>query len=83
MLFTRPRAFLPIDVRLGHSLLPVQLETQVLGVLVSSYCCSSCRVGEMAQLLKARLTTKNNMYLRIFKNSDLNLDNLIIKSEDN
>jgi hypothetical protein len=41
IIFTRPRASPPIDGRLGHSLLHMQLETWTLGVLVSSYCCSS------------------------------------------
>jgi hypothetical protein len=31
---------------LGHPLLHMQLETQALGVLVSSYCCSSYRVAD-------------------------------------
>ena len=50
--FTRPRASPPIDDRLGHPLLHMQLEPWdppcvffswwfSLGVLVSSYCCSS------------------------------------------
>jgi hypothetical protein len=46
MIFTRPRASPPIDDRLGHSLLHMQLETQFWGVLVSSYCCSSYRVAD-------------------------------------
>jgi hypothetical protein len=40
IIFTRPKASPPIDCLLGHPLLHMQLETQVLGVLVSSYCCS-------------------------------------------
>jgi hypothetical protein len=39
--FTGPRAFPPTDGWLGHPLLHMQLETQVLGVLVSSSCCFS------------------------------------------
>jgi hypothetical protein len=31
---------------LGHPLLHIQLEIQALGVLVSSYCCSSCRFAD-------------------------------------
>jgi hypothetical protein len=30
----------------GHPLLHMQLETQALGVLVSSYCCSSYRIAD-------------------------------------
>ena len=41
----RPRASLPNDGRLGHLLLHMQLETQALGVLVSSYC-STYRVAD-------------------------------------
>jgi hypothetical protein len=37
---------LPSDGRLGHLLLNMQLETRALGVLVSSYCCSSYRVTD-------------------------------------
>jgi hypothetical protein len=44
-IFPRPRASPPIDGRLGHSLLHMQLEKQALVVLVSSYCCSSHRAG--------------------------------------
>ena len=47
MIFTRPRASPPIDGRLGHPLLHMQLETQLWGVLVSSYCCSSYRVADL------------------------------------
>jgi hypothetical protein len=39
-------ASLPNDGRLGHLLLHMQLETQALGVLVSSYCCSTYRVAD-------------------------------------
>ena len=46
MIFTRPRASPPIDGQLGHPLLHMQLETQLWGVLVSSYCCSSYRVAD-------------------------------------
>jgi hypothetical protein len=45
MIFSRPRASPPIDDRLGHPLLHMQLETQLWGVLVSSYC-SSYRVAD-------------------------------------
>ena len=38
-------ASLPSDGRLGHLLLHMQLETRALGILVSSYCCSSYRVA--------------------------------------
>jgi hypothetical protein len=44
--FARPRTSLPSDDRLGHLLLHMQLETQALGVLVSSYCCSIYRVAD-------------------------------------
>jgi hypothetical protein len=46
MIFTRPRASPPIDGLLGQTLLHMQLETQLWGVLVSSYCCSSYRVAD-------------------------------------
>jgi hypothetical protein len=46
MIFIRPRASPPIDGRLGHPLLHMQLETQLWGGLVSSYCCSSYRVAD-------------------------------------
>ena len=39
-------ASLPSDGRLGHLLLHMQLETRALGVLVSSYCCSTYRVAD-------------------------------------
>jgi hypothetical protein len=39
-------ASLPSDGRLGHPLLHVQLETGALGVLISSYCCSTYRVAD-------------------------------------
>ena len=39
-------ASLPNDGRLGHLLLHMQLETWALGVLVSSYCCSTYRVAD-------------------------------------
>jgi hypothetical protein len=43
IIFARLRASPPID---GHPLLQMQLETQLWGVLVSSYCCSSYRVAD-------------------------------------
>jgi hypothetical protein len=46
MIFAIPRASPPIDGRLGHPLLHMQLETQLWGILVSSYCCSSYRVAD-------------------------------------
>jgi hypothetical protein len=45
MIFARPRASPPIDGRMGHPLLHMQLETQLWGVLASSYCCSTYRVA--------------------------------------
>jgi hypothetical protein len=39
-------ASLPSDGRLGHLLLHMQLQTQALGLLVSSYCCSTYRVAD-------------------------------------
>ena len=39
-------ASLPNGGRLGHLLLHMQLETRTLGVLVSSYCCSTYRVED-------------------------------------
>jgi hypothetical protein len=46
MIFARPRSSPPIDGQLGHPLLHMQLETQLWGVLVSSYCLSSYRVAD-------------------------------------
>jgi hypothetical protein len=46
MIFARPRASPPINGTLGHPLLHMQLERQLWGVLISSYCCSSYRVAE-------------------------------------
>jgi hypothetical protein len=46
IIFARPRASPPIDGQLGHPLLHMQLETRALGVLVTSYCCSSYRVAD-------------------------------------
>jgi hypothetical protein len=46
IIFTRPRASFPNDGQLGHSLLHMLLETQALGILVSSYYCSSYRVSD-------------------------------------
>ena len=46
MIFLSPRASPPIDGRLSHTLLHMQLETQLWGILVSSYCCSSYRVAD-------------------------------------
>jgi hypothetical protein len=46
MIFTRPRASPPVDRRLGHPLLHMQLETQFWRVLISWYCCSSYRVAD-------------------------------------
>jgi hypothetical protein len=39
-------ASIPNDGQLGHLLLHMQLESQALGVLVSSYCCSTYRVAD-------------------------------------
>ena len=46
MIFTRLRASPPIDGWLGHPLLHMQLETQLWGLLISSYCCSTYRVAD-------------------------------------
>jgi hypothetical protein len=48
MIFTRPRASPPIDGLLGHSLLHMQLETQLWGrgLLFSSYYWSTYRVAD-------------------------------------
>jgi hypothetical protein len=46
IIFARPRASPPNDGWLGHPLLHMQLETRALGVLFSSYCCSSYRVAD-------------------------------------
>jgi hypothetical protein len=44
--FARPRVSLCNDGRVGHLLLHMLLETWALGVLVSSYCCSTYRVAD-------------------------------------
>jgi hypothetical protein len=44
--FANQGASLPSDGQLGHLLLHMQLETRALGVLVSSYCCSTYRVAD-------------------------------------
>jgi hypothetical protein len=46
IIFARPRASPPNDCQLGQLLLHIQLETQVQGILVSSYCCSSYRLTD-------------------------------------
>jgi hypothetical protein len=46
IIFVRPRASPSNDGRIGHLLLHMKIETPALGVLVSSYCCSSCRVAD-------------------------------------
>ena len=46
IIFERPRVSPPTDGRVGHPVLHIQLETRALGVLVSSYCCSSHRVAD-------------------------------------
>ena len=42
----KTRASPTINEQLGHPVLHIQLETQLWGVLVSSYCCSSYRVAD-------------------------------------
>ena len=44
--FAYQGASLPNDGPIGHLLLHMQLETWALGVLVSSYCCSTYRVAD-------------------------------------
>jgi hypothetical protein len=46
IIFTIPRVSPPIDGRLGHLLIHMQLETQLWGIRVRSYCCSSYRVTD-------------------------------------
>jgi hypothetical protein len=46
VIFARPSASPPDDGWIGHLLLHMQLETQALGILVSSHCCSSYRVAD-------------------------------------
>jgi hypothetical protein len=46
IIFTRPRASPPIDGRLGHFLIHMQLEAQLWEVRVSSYCCSTYRLAD-------------------------------------
>jgi hypothetical protein len=46
MIFAISRASPPIDGQLGHPLLHMQLETQLWGLLVISYCCSSYSVAD-------------------------------------
>jgi hypothetical protein len=45
-ILARTRVSLPNDGWLGHLLLHMHLETRALGVMVSSYCCSSYRVTD-------------------------------------
>jgi hypothetical protein len=45
-IFTRQRASALNDGQLDHLMQHMQLETRALGVLVSSYCCSSYRVTD-------------------------------------
>jgi hypothetical protein len=51
--FARPRGSLPSDGQLGHLLLHMQLDIRALGVLVSSYCCSTYRVADPFSSLRA------------------------------
>ena len=44
--FARPRDPSPNDGWLGHPLLHMLLETLVLGILVSSYCCSTYSIAD-------------------------------------
>jgi hypothetical protein len=44
--FARPRDLGLMTAKLGHLLIHMQLETQALGVLVSSYCCSTYRAAD-------------------------------------
>jgi hypothetical protein len=46
IIFSRPRASSPNDGQLSPLLLHMQLETRALGLLVSSYCCSTYRVAD-------------------------------------
>ena len=46
MIFARPRASPPNDGWLVHPQIHMQLEAQLLGLLVSSYCCFSYRVAD-------------------------------------
>jgi hypothetical protein len=56
-------ASLPNDGRLGHLLLKMQLETRALGVLVSSYCCSTYRVADPFISFKIIFKYKKIQYL--------------------
>jgi hypothetical protein len=47
MIFAIPSASPPIDDRLGHPPLHMQLEAQLWGVLVSLYCCSPYRIADL------------------------------------
>ena len=51
IIFTRPRASPPIDGRLGHFLIHMQLEAQLWEVRVSSYCCSTYRLADPSSSL--------------------------------
>ena len=46
IIFARTWAFPSNDGKLGCHLLHIQLETRALGILVSSYCCSTYRVAD-------------------------------------
>ena len=69
-IFTRPRASPPNDGQPGQTLLHMQLETRALGVLVSSYCCSSYRAADpfsfYAFLLVLLLYCYNKQYGKSF-----------------
>jgi hypothetical protein len=47
----RPRSSPPNDGQLGHLLLHMQLEAPALGVLATSYCCSTYRVSDSFSFL--------------------------------
>jgi hypothetical protein len=60
MVFARPRASPPIVGQLGHSLLHMQIETQLWGLLVSSYHCSTYRIVD----LFSSLVTFSSSFIR-------------------
>jgi hypothetical protein len=75
IIVTRPRASPPIDGRLYHSLLHMQLEMQLWEVLVISYCCSPLAswVLFLAPSLGA-LCSKIQFHMKLKKKEDQNVD---------
>ena len=50
-MFERPRTSSPTGSQLGHPLLHMQLETQALDILLSSYCFSDSIFSDKSKLI--------------------------------